>query len=128
MTYIISQGIFSVELLSKFRKSFETYNVIYIISNTDESIDLMVRVFDNNLNGNQHYSLYKYCHLFIIDPINQNKRTFDSLLNEYCLKRIRAFKELYLNYTALDRNLYYLGEEYNFNPIYQLFCVKLYKL
>ena len=118
MTDIISQGIFSVELLSKFHKSFETYNVICIISNTDESIDLIVRVFDNNLNGNQHYSLYKYCHLFIIDPINQNKRIFYSLLNEYFLKRIRAFKELYLNYTALDRNLYYLGEEYNFNPIY----------
>ena len=123
MTDIISQGIFSVELLSKIRKPFETYNAIYIISNTDESIDLMVRDFDNNFNGKQHYSLYKYCHLFIIDPINQNKSIFDSLLNEHLLKRIRTFKELYLDYTALDRNLYYFGEEYNFNPIYQLFCV-----
>jgi len=123
MTDIISQGIFSVELLSKIRKPFETYNAIYIISNTDESIDLMVKDFDNNFKGNQHYSLYKYCHLFIIDPISQNKSIFDSLLNEHLLKRIKTFKEIYLDYTALDRNLYYFGEEYNFNPIYQLFCV-----
>ena len=123
MTDIISLGVFSVELLSKIRKPFESYNAIYIISNTEESINLMVRDFDNDLNGTPHYSLYKYCHLFIIDPINQNKGILESLLNEHLLRRIKTFKELYLDYTTLDRNLYYFGQEYNFNPIYQIFCV-----
>ena len=123
MTDIISQGIFSVELLSKVRKPFETYNAIYIISNTQESVNLLVNDFDNDLNGTPHCSCYKYCHLYIIDPISQNQSILDSLLNQNLLRRIKTFKELYLDYTPLDRNLYYFGQEYNFNPIYQIFCV-----
>ena len=123
MTDVISQGIFSVELLSKVRKPFEKYNAIYIISNTEESINLLVQDFDNDLGGKEHHSNYKYCHLFIIDPINQNKKILESLLNQNILRRIKTFKELYLDYTALDRNLYYFGQEYNFNPIYQIFCI-----
>ena len=123
MTDIISQGIFSVELLSKVRKPFETYNAIYIISNTQESVNLLVNDFDNDLNGTPHSSCYKYCHLYIIDPISQNQSILDSLLNQNLLRRIKTFKELYLDYTPLDRNLYYFGQEYYFNPIYQIFCV-----
>ena len=123
MTDIIGFGIFSVELLSKIRKPFETYNAIYIISNTNESINLMIKDFDDNINGNQHYNIYKNCHLFLIDPISQNKNIFESLLNEYFLRRIKTFKEIYLDFGTLDKNLYYFGEEYNFNPIYQIFCV-----
>ena len=123
MTDIISLGIFSVELLSKIRKPFESYNAIYIISNTNESIKLMIKDFDYNLEENEHLNLYKNCHFFIIDPISQNKNIFDLLLNEYFLKRIKTFKEIFLDFNALDKNLYYFGEEYNFNPIYQIFCV-----
>ena len=123
MTDIISLGIFSVELLSKIRKPFESYNAIYIISNINESIRLMVKDFDYKLEENEHLNMYKNCHFFIIDPISQNKNIFDLLLNEYFLKRIKTFKEIFLDFTALDKNLYYFGEEYNFNPIYQIFCV-----
>ena len=123
MTDIISQGIFSVELLSKMRKPFETYDAIYIVSNTNESINLIVNDFDYNIEGSQHINLYKHCHLFIIDPINQNKAIFDSLINEYLLRRIRTFNEIFLDFTALDKNLFYFGQESNFNPIYQIFCV-----
>ena len=123
MTDIISQGIFSVELLSKSRKPFETYDAIYIISNTNESINLMVKDFDYNLEGNEHFSFYKRCHLFIIDPISQNKNIIELLLNEYFLRRIKTFKEIFLDFNSLDKNLFYFGEEYNFNPIYQIFFV-----
>ena len=123
MTDIISQGIFSVELLSKSRKPFESYDAIYIISNTNESINLMIKDFDFNLDENEHLSLYKHCHLFIIDPIAQNKNIFESLLNEYFLRKIKTFKEIFLDFTTLDKNLFYFGEEYNFNPIYQIFFV-----
>ena len=115
MTDIISQGIFSVELLSKSRKPFESYDAIYIISNTNESINLMIKDFDFNLDENEHLSLYKHCHLFIIDPIAQNKNIFESLLNEYFLRKIKTFKEIFLDFTTLDKNLFYFGEEYNFN-------------
>ena len=123
MTDIISQGIFSVELITKIRKPFESYDAIYIISNTSESIDLMIKDFDFSLEDNQHISLYKHCHLFIIDPIEQNKNIYNSLLNEFFLRRIKTFKEIFLDFTALDKNLYYFGTEYNFNPIYHIFCV-----
>ena len=39
------------------------------------------------------------------------------------MRRIKTFKEIFLDFTALDKNLYYFGTEYNFNPIYQIFCV-----
>ena len=60
MTDIISQGIFSVELLRKVRKPFETYDAIYIISNTEESINLAVRDFDYQIENNDHINLYKH--------------------------------------------------------------------
>ena len=123
MTDLISQGIFSIELLRKVRKPFENYNAIYIISNTEESINLVVRDFDFQVENTEHLNLYKQCHLFIIDPINQNKKMFDSLLNPFFIRRIKTFKEIYLDFTALDKNLFYFGKEYNFNPIYHIFCV-----
>ena len=123
MSDIISQGIFSVELLRKVRKPFESYDAIYIISNTEESINLVVRDFDYQLENNERINLYKHCHLFILDPINQNKKMFDSLLNQSFLRRIKTFKEIFFDFTALDKNLFYFGKEYNFNPIYHIFCV-----
>ena len=123
MTDIISQGIFSIELISKVRKPFETYDAIYIISNTNQSINSLVKDFDYNLDGKQHFNFYKNCHLFIIDPITKNKDILDLLLNEHFLRRIKTFKEIFFDFTALDKNLFYFGQDYNFNPIYQLFCV-----
>ena len=123
MSDIISQGIFSVELITKDRKPFGSYDAIYIISNTNESINLIIKDFDYNSEDYQHFNFYKHCHLFIIDPIEQNKNIYESLLNEFFLRRIKTFKEIYLDFTALDKNLYYFGTEYNFNPIYQIFCV-----
>ena len=123
MTDIISQGIFSVELITKDRKPFGSYDAIYIVSNTNESINLIVKDFDYNSEDFQHFNFYKHCHLFLIDPIERNKNIYESLLNEFFLRRIKTFKEIFLDFTALDKNLYYFGTEYNFNPIYQIFCV-----
>ena len=122
MTDIISQGIFSVELITKDRKPFSSYDAIYIVSNTNESINLIVKDFDYNSEDYQHFNFYKHCHLFLIDPIERNKNIYESLLNEFFLRRIKTFKEIFLDFTALDKNLYYFGTEYNFNPIYQIFC------
>ena len=121
MTDLISQGVFSIELLSKLRKPFETYQAIYIISNNDDSINLMVRDFDYNSDGKSHFSFYKNCHLYLIDPLTKNKEIFNTMLNEYFLRKIKTFKEIFFDFIALDKNLYYFGQEYNFNPIYQLF-------
>ena len=123
MTDIISQGIFSVELITKDRKPFSSYDAIYIVSNINESINLIVKDFDYNSEDYQHFNFYKHCHLFLIDPIERNKNIYESLLNEFFLRRIKTFKEIFLDFTALDKNLYYFGTEYNFNPIYQIFCV-----
>ena len=46
------------------------------------------------------------------------------MMNEYFLRKIKTFKEIFFDFIALDRNLYYFGEEYNFNPIYQLFFLQ----
>ena len=124
MADLISKGIFSIELLRKRRKPFETYHVIYIISNTPESIDLLVKDFDYNSEDKTHFSFYKNCHVYLIDPLTKNKNIFNSMMNEYFLRKIKTFKEIFFDFIALDRNLYYFGEEYNFNPIYQLFFIQ----
>ena len=124
MADLISKGIFSIELLRKLRKPFETYQAIYIISNTPESIDLLVKDFDYNSDDKEHYSFYKNCHVYLIDPLTKNRNIFNSMMNEYFLRKIKTFKEIFFDFIALDRNLYYFGEEYNFNPIYQLFFLQ----
>ena len=73
MADLISKGIFSIELLRKHRKPFETYHAIYIISNTSESINLLVNDFDNNSGDKEHFSIYKNCHVYLIDPLTKNK-------------------------------------------------------
>ena len=56
MTDIISKGLFSVELLSKSRKPFRSYDAIYIISNRNESINMMVKDFDTSTEENEHFN------------------------------------------------------------------------
>ena len=121
MTDLISKGLFSIDLISKRRKPFESYEAIYIISNTPQSINLLVKDFDYNENDMSHFSLYKNCHVYLIDPITKNPQIFNYMLNQYFLRKIKTFKEIFLDFIALDRNLFYFGREYNFNPIYQLF-------
>ena len=121
MADLISKGVFSIELLRKIRKPFETYQAIYIISNTPESINLLVKDFDYNSDENEHFSFYKNCHVYLIDPLSKNKEIFNTMLNPYFLRKIKTFKEIFFDFIALDRNLFYFGQEYNFNPIYQLF-------
>ena len=121
MADLISKGLFSIELLRKRRKPFQTYQAIYIISNTPDSIDLLVKDFDYSLDDNSHFSFYQNCHVYLIDPLTKNKEIFNSMLNEYFLRKIKTFKEIFFDFIALDRNLFYFGQEYNFNPIYQLF-------
>ena len=121
MADLISKGLFSIELLRKLRKPFETYQAIYIISNTPDSINLLIKDFDYNSDDRSHFSFYKNCHVYLIDPLTKNKQIFDSMMNEYFLRKIKTFKEIFFDFIALDRNLFYFGQEYNFNPIYQLF-------
>ena len=45
------------------------------------------------------------------------------MLNPYFLRKIKTFKELFFDFIALDRNIFYFGQEYNFNPIYQMFFI-----
>ena len=121
MADLISKGLFSIELLRKRRKPFQTYQAIYIISNTPDSIDLLVKDFDYSLDDKSHFSFYQNCHVYLIDPLTKNKEIFNSMLNEYFLRKIKTFKEIFFDFIALDRNLFYFGQEYNFNPVYQLF-------
>ena len=60
----------------------------------------------------------------LIDPLTKNKNILNSMMNEYFLRKIKTFKEIFFDFNAIDRNLYYFGEEYNFNPIYQLFFIQ----
>ena len=123
MTDLISKGVFSIELLRKHRKPFEAYQSIYIISNTPESIQLLVNDFDYSSEGREHFSFYKNCHVYLIDPLTKNNNIFNTMLNPYFLRKIKTFKEIFFDFIALDRNIFYFGQEYNFNPIYQMFFI-----
>ena len=111
---VINQGIFSIESIYKKRKPYKNFSGIYIISGAESSINLVIKDFKSDKNR-----LYKFCHLFILDKITNN--ILENLLNKKFIRRILTLKEVRVNYTPIDKNLFFFGNKGNFNSLYQLF-------
>ena len=114
LSEVINQGVFSVESIYRKRKPYKTYSAIYLISSAESSIKLVLEDFKGKKR------LYKWCHLFILDKITNN--IYELLLNKNFLRRIKTLKEVIMNYTPLDKNLFFFGIKGNYNSIYQLFA------
>ena len=115
LSELINQGLFSIESIYRKRKPYKTYGAIYLISSAESSIQLVVDDFKS-----EKKRLYKWCHLFILDKITNN--IYELLLNKKFIRRIQTLKEVIMNYTPLDKNLYFYGIKGNYNSLYQLFA------
>lgn len=115
LSELINQGLFSIDSIYKKRKPYKDYGAIYLISSAESSIKLVLEDFKS-----EKKRLYKWCYLFILDKITNN--IYELLLNKKFIRRIQTLKEVIMNYTPLDTNLYFFGIKGNYNSLYQLFA------
>lgn len=112
MSQVLNLGFYSVELLSKERKSYRNYNACYFISPNEESTNLVIKDFENKANPK-----YRLVHLFFTHSITED--LVDAYTNEYLVKRILTFKEANISFHIKDLNMFYLGNDYSL----QLFTI-----
>ena len=114
LSEVISLGIFSIESLYLERKPYKSFNAIYIISGTKESVNKVIKDFKS-----EKERLYKFCHLFILDEINNN--LLDLMTTNNFIKSIKTLKQILIKYIPIDKNLFSFGNDENFNSIYNLY-------
>jgi len=100
MSQLLNSGIFSVEPLNANRKSFSTFSVIYFISPTKESAELVIGDFDNKIGP-----LYNDVHLFF--PFRILDSIMEIYANEKIASRIMMMKELNLAFFS-NENIFSL--------------------
>ena len=115
LSEVINQGIFSIESIYRKRKPYKSFGAIYFISSAESSIQLVLEDFKK-----EKKRLYKWCYLFVLDKISNNM--YELLLNKKFIRRIKTLKEVVMNYTPLDQNIYFFGIKGNYNPIYHLYA------
>lgn len=111
MSEIINKGILSIEYIYKTRKPYPNYSAIYLISNP--SISHMKQDFE------KEKKIYKDCHIFIIDKITND--SYDLMCDKNFVSYIKTLKQVSLEYTVLDRNIFSYGDNINYNSIYNLY-------
>ena len=115
LSEVINCGIFTIESIYTKRKPYKAFGAIYLISSIDSSIQLVVNDFKT-----EKKRLYKWCFLFILNKITDH--TLDLLLNKKFIRRIKVLKEVNLDYTPLDKNLFSFGQKTNYNSLYHLYA------
>ena len=115
LSEVINLGIFSIESIYRKRKPYKEFGAIYLISSIDSSIQLVLNDFKS-----EKKRLYKWCFLFILNKITDH--TLELLLNKKFIRRIKVLKEVNLKYITLDKNLFYFGQNKNYNSLYHLYA------
>ena len=115
LSEVINLGIFSIESIYRKRKPYKEFGAIYLISSIDSSIQLVLNDFKS-----EKKRLYKWCFLFILNKITDH--TLELLLNKKFIRRIKVLKEVNIKYIPLDKNLFYFGQNKNYNSLYHLYA------
>ena len=115
LSEVINLGIFSIESIYRKRKPYKTFGAIYLISANDSSFKYVIDDFKS-----EKKRLYKWCFLFILNKITDH--TLELLLHKKFIRRIKVLKEVNLNYIPLDKNLFYFGQNKNYNSLYHLYA------
>ena len=118
LSEVINKGIISIESLYLNRKPYQLYSAIYIIAGDKNSIQNVINDFKS-----EEERVYKYCHLFILDEIDNN--LLDLMLNNRMfrnfIKHLQTLKQILIKYISIDKNLFTFGNEENFNAISNLY-------
>ena len=114
LSEVINLGIFSIESIYKKRKPYKSFGAIYLLSSNDSTLKLVIDDFKN-----EKKRLYKWCFLFTLNKITDN--ALELLLNKKFIRRIKALKQIDLNYSPLDKNLFHFGKNQNYNSLYHIY-------
>ena len=115
LSEVINLGIFSIESIYKKRKPYKSFGAIYLLSSNDSTLKLVIDDFKN-----EKKRLYKWCFLFTLNKITDN--ALELLLNKKFIRRIKALKQIDLNYSPLDKNLFHFGKNQNYNSLYHVYA------
>ena len=110
MTDCLNRGLYSIESLLKSRKSFPNLSAIYLIFPCQESIDLIIKDIKNKL--------YKKYYIFFIGNIKEN--LIEKFLKKNIVNKIKAFKEICINFSCFDNMIYQFNYFDNFNSFFML--------
>lgn len=102
MSDVLNKGIFSVEKLEIGRQKFPNYQAIYFISPTKNSLDYILKDFEDKSNPQ-----YKRIHIFFSHAVMDSSLSL--LANEKIYSRILNCKELNLSFLCKNKNLFELG-------------------
>ena len=116
LTEVIDLGIISVESIYFKRKPYPKHEAIYVISACDKSIN---NIYDDFIK--EKPSLYKSCHIFTLDEINDNLMNLILQKKEKFIKYIKTLKQIMIKFVPIDKNIFSFGNDENFNCFYNLF-------
>lgn len=111
MTDIIGLGIVAVEKLELIRQKLPSYQAIYFITPSKESVDHIIKDFSNDISP-----AYSRLHIFFSSKCPQS--LLESLVTPSILRRIKTLKEFNLAYLMKDSNLFELGLKDALNLFY----------
>lgn len=102
MSEILSLGLVSIEKLENKRVKYPNYHAIYYVSPSIESINLIVKDFESELN-------FQYSSAHIYFSSSCEKQRLESLVNSNTLRKIKTCKEFNLEYLIKDNNVFDLN-------------------
>lgn len=111
MTDVIGLGIVAVEKLELIRQKLPSYQAIYFVTPTKESVDHIVKDFSNDISPS-----YSRLHIFFSSKCPQS--LLESLVTPSIIRRIKTLKEFNLAYLMKDSNLFELGMKDSLNLFY----------
>ena len=99
MTEVINRGIFSIESIYNKRHPFPNYTVIYFLSPTDRSCELLAADFED-----PKKPTYGRIHIYFTHKLGEDQ--FNKLINSGVIKRTLTCKELNLSFYTREQNVF----------------------
>ncbi|XP_078686227.1 syntaxin-binding protein 1-like isoform X6 [Branchiostoma floridae x Branchiostoma belcheri] len=113
MTDITSEGITMVEDLEKRRQPIAKMDAIYLITPTEESVNLLMRDF-----GTAHNTMYRAAHVFFTEALPE--KLFEQISKHPLAKFLLTLKEINMAFRPYEQQVYSLdtrdGASEFYNP------------
>jgi syntaxin-binding protein 1 len=101
MIELLEEGVVAIERLDLVRKPFPNMHAIYFISPTDDSVDRVIKDFDNGKSpqyGNIHLFFTNKCDNALVEKLTKKKTLID---------RVLTFKEINLDFLCPEENIFH---------------------